>query len=193
MVSGCQQKSPSSPVSPATEIPAHFTTYTNKQGLFSISYPSDWELYPITDEEWEYSASKVINSIESDVPLERSHGYHIAGLPETGYIPGVQIEFAPLPEKVVKLDELTDTLVAEVEWDDFRVNTRLKTTIDGREAAIVDYQGIHDSNYRLRVLALVAIRSNKVRYGVACASTVEEFSRWEDDFYHILTSFRILR
>ena len=38
-VTGCAQKE-----APAElEIPAHFTTYTDEAGLFSISYPPEWE------------------------------------------------------------------------------------------------------------------------------------------------------
>jgi hypothetical protein len=193
MVIGCQQKPSPSPPPSEADIPARYTAYTNEQGLFSISYPSDWELYFHTDEEWEYSANKIINSIESDVPLERSYVYYIAGLPESDYIPGVQIQFAPLPEGVSTHDDFVDTMIAGVGWEDFHMNTRLKTTVDGRGATIVDYQGTHHNSFRLRVLTLVVMRTDKVSYAVACASTVEDFSKWEDDFYHVLESFHILR
>ena len=38
---GCAEEEPPTVIEP--EIPAHFTTYTDEAGLFSISYPPDWE------------------------------------------------------------------------------------------------------------------------------------------------------
>ena len=51
-------------------IPAHFTTYTNEEELFSISYPLDWEVALWAIEDIEQSTKELITSIESDLPVE---------------------------------------------------------------------------------------------------------------------------
>ena len=47
-----------------------FTTYNDKQGLFSISYPSDWNLAISELRDVNSAEQKVIDAIGSNVPVE---------------------------------------------------------------------------------------------------------------------------
>ena len=54
------------------EIPPDFTTYTDENDLFTISYPSEWETALSIMGIAEDTAKAIITSIDSDIPIELS-------------------------------------------------------------------------------------------------------------------------
>ena len=76
---GCAEEKP--PLSPEPPIPAHFTTYTDELGLFSISYPPDWELALSLVKGFEESSKELLKSMEFDLPLESTSMIFLAGMP----------------------------------------------------------------------------------------------------------------
>lgn len=134
---------PPATVEPEPAIPAHFTTYTDEIGLFSISYPPEWELDFETIEETEQLIKDIIRSISSDLPVEDVSLIFLAGVPtERGLFPSVNIIVEPCPLIVCTHDAVVR---AEVEggkeiWPDYHDFSRIKTTIDNRTATIIEYQ-----------------------------------------------------
>jgi hypothetical protein len=59
-------------VIPPSEPPAHFTTYTDEDGLFSISYPQEWEILTSRIEEVEKAIEEVISDSDVDASLENA-------------------------------------------------------------------------------------------------------------------------
>ena len=176
------------------EIPIHYTTYTDEMNLFSISYPPDWEPALSVLEEAELLVKEVIDSIEAGLPLENSSLIFIAGLPTAmGWEPNVNIGVESIPG-VYTHDEAVEAEIQglRIILENFRLINQIKTTVDGREATIIEYKGtmsIIGEVHPLQMLLLV----DKVVWVVTCSPPQGEFDEWEDDFYHIVRSLRILR
>ncbi len=178
-----------------TTIPTHFTNYTDELGLFSISYPPEWELALEYIEELEQFTKDILDSIGSDLPLGESSLIFAAGLPTTtGFDPNVTIAVDPLPEATWTHDEM---VAAEIEGlkaiaSDYHEFSRVKTTVDNREATIIDWQGtipgLHTNRY-----VQMNLRVSRTYWCVTCTTLPDGYSTWEDDLYAIVRSLRILK
>ena len=177
-------------------IPVHFTTYTDELGLFSISYPPEWELALSEIEFLELFTKKLLESIESGLPLERAGAIFFAGVPtETGYMPNVNIIVESLPGAGWTHDELVEAEIRSSKHfvKDYHELSRVKTTIGGREATIVEYEGTFpklDKKYHWLVMVTLV---GKTAWVVTCTALPEKFSKWEEDFNAIVRSLRILK
>lgn len=193
---------PPTSIEPAPAIPTHFTTYTEELGLFSISYPSEWELALGYMEGIEQATQNIISSIASDRPVEETSLLFMAGLPTTigsttiSFNPNVNINVAPLPGIMWRHDEV---VTAEIEGlkailSDYQQFSRVKTTIDidNRTATIIEFQGdITGLGTRHDVVMIFLV--NKTVWIVMCTALPDEYSEWEDDFDAIVRSLRILK
>ncbi len=188
---GCAQKE--APAEPG--IPAHFTTYTDEAGLFSISYPPDWEL-ALSEIEglWQFT-EELIESIESDLPLERASLIFLAGVPtEMGYSPNVNIVCESLPGVVWTLDKMVEASIREIKdfIEDYHEFSRVKTTIGGRQAVIVEWEGTFPQLGKFHDLQMFTLVGKTV-WVVTCTPPTGKFSDYEDDFQAIVRSLRILK
>jgi len=178
---------------PEPAIPAHFTTYTNEWGLFSISYPPEWELDLESMEETEQSCQEIISSITSDIPVEEAHFLFMAGLPGEGS--NVNIVVEPLSGIVWTHDAVVTVAIEGLKEvvSDYHEFSRVKTTIDNRTATIIEYQATFaglGTGHFVQMMFIV----NKTFWGVTCtALSPDEYSEWEDDFDAIVRSLRILK
>ncbi len=170
-----------------------FTTYTDELSLFSISYPSEWELALEDMEEVEQATNDIISSITSDLPLEESIFLFMAGLP-TGFDPRVIIGVEPLPVDTWTLDEVVTSSIEGIKsiTSDYHEFSRVKTTIDNRTAVIIDIQGnvAQSGMYRQVQMYLLV---GKTLWCVGCGTSPDEYSKWEDDFDAIVRSLRVLK
>jgi len=186
---GCVQKE----ALPEPEIPAHYTTYTDETGLFSISYPPDWETALFLIEDLDKATEELLTSIEKDLPLERTRMLFLAGLPtETGYEPNVNVVVESLPGISWTHDQVVEAEIQGIKdvIKDYHEFSRVKTTIGGREATILDWDGTVPLGLRsLQAIILVG----KVAWVVTCVPPAGEFSKWESDFHAIVRSLRILK
>ena len=200
LVVGCQgEPAPATPTPTPTPaeptIPAHFTTYTDEAGLFSISYPPDWEPALSLIEGLEQATKDLVESIESDLPLERASAIFFAGLPtETGYMPNVNIVVESLPGILWTLDNVVEAGIRGIKEivQEYHEFSRVKTTVGGREATIVDSEGTIPGLPKQHSLQLIML-VGKTAWFVTCAPPTGEFSKWEDDFDAIVRSLRILK
>ena len=186
---------PPTSMEPEPAIPTHFTTYTDELGLFSISYPPEWELALWLIEEAEQVGKDILSSINSDISIEEAGAIFWAGLPtETGYIPGVIIAVQPLPGIMWTHDEV---VTAEIEGlkavvSDYYEFSRVKTAIDNRTATIIEYQAAIGGLDTFRYTAMTFL-VNKTVWTVACTALPDEYSEWDDDFDAIVRSLRVLK
>jgi len=175
------------------QIPTHYTTYTDEAGLFSISYPPDWEPALFFIEGLDKATEELLTSLEEDLPLDQDRTLFLAGLPtETGYIPNVKVLVESLPGIIRTHDQVVEAEIQgikEVVGDSHKFS-RVKTTIGGREAAIVDWEGtVPLGLHSLQAIIFV----DKVAWVVTCMPPAGEFSKWESDFHAIVRSLRILK
>jgi uncharacterized repeat protein (TIGR02543 family) len=179
---------------PEPAIPAHLTTYTDELGLFSISYPPEWELALEVIEEAEQAAKDIVSSIASDLPVEEVSLLFLAGLPTItgGYIPGVSIAVEPLLE--MTHDEVVTAAIEGLKavMSDYHEFSRVKTTIDNRTATIIEWQGTVAGLGTYRCVQMIFLVS-KTAWVVNCTALPDEYSKWEDDFDAIVRSLRILK
>lgn len=190
-VTGCAQKE----APPELEIPAHFTTYTDEAGLFSISYPPDWELALSLIEDLEQSTKDLIESIESGLPLERVSAIFFAGIPtEEGYSPNVNIIVEQLPEGINTHDEFIEASIGGVKIiiDDYHEFSRIKTTVSGRTVTILDWEGTFPQVGKSRIVQM-GLMVGKTGWTITCRPPTGEFSKWEEDFDATVRSLRILK
>jgi hypothetical protein len=196
-----------------TQVPGNFTTYTIG-GLFSISYPSDWELLNYLIKDLETMVQDILLSINSGLPLDKVSYMFAAGLPsDLGWEPSINVVVESLPFPVSSLDEAVDVEIAGIQntvdvYDDvhYSVETyieisRTNVVIGGREATILHWEGIIEqdsvSNFQMFMLL------DNVVWIITCTppslgrthypSGAGEYEDWEDDFYDIMNSFRYLK
>lgn len=190
-LSGCNNKKATS----EPEIPPNYTTFTDEQGLFSISYPPDWEAALSTIPDAEAAVKDILTAINSDAPVENAHVIFYGGLPiETGYSPSVNIVVEPVPGLVVTHNQMVEAEVNGVKYyvQDYHEFSRIKTTVDGREATIIEWEGTYPQygkGHTLQLLVLVG----KTAWIVSCVPPSGEYDKWEKDFEAIVRSLRIVK
>lgn len=174
-------------------VPPNFATYTDGSGLFSISYPSDWDtaLFLIEDlEEW---AKDIITSIESNAPVDRVGVIFAAGIPTTiGYSPNVNIAIESFSGTYTH-DGLVEETIQTYEYfyQDYHEIFRTKIVVDGREMTIIEYEATLPGvgkQHQLQAIVLV----EKTAWAITCTPPNGQYSLWEDDFNSIMRSLRIL-
>ena len=177
-------------------IPVHFNTYTDELGLFSISYPPDWELALWAIEDLEQFTKELLKSIDQDASLEKHGVIFAAGVPmETGYYsPNVNMIVTPLTAGGLTLDEEAEAATQYVkdiakEYHEF---SRVKTTVDGKEAVIVEYEADFLGLDRSHHLVMMMF-AGRVGWTVTCTTTPDRFGEFEADLHAIVRSLRILK
>ncbi len=191
IVPGCTQEE--AIVEP--EIPTHYTVYSDEAGLFSISYQPEWELALSMIEDLEEATKEIITSVESDLPLERASAIFFAGIPtEEGYSPNVNIIVEQLPEGINTHDELIEASIRGVKMiiDDYHEFSRIKTTVSGRTATILDWEGTFPQVGKSRIVQM-ALMVGKTGWTITCTPPEGEISKWEEDCNAIVRSLRILK
>jgi hypothetical protein len=176
------------------EIPSHFTTYT-EEGLFSISYPPEWETALSLIEDLEEYVKEVITSIDSDVPVEGFNIIFVAGLPiETGYMPNATVGVESMPGVVWTHDKVVEAQIKSIKMvsQDYQEFSRVKVNINGRETTILDYEADVPDIGRFHYLSSLTLVS-KTCWMVTCTSFPDDFSGCKDDFNGIVRSLRILK
>jgi hypothetical protein len=189
----------SSPVNTSTfvepEIPATFQVYVDNQGLFSIAYPCDWEFVTSRMEESEGFIKNIIESI----PNEKGQSVFSGGLPikykYEKYYPYMVVTVVPLPAKIKTMDQVIKNVFASnyTNVSNYRQYSRTKTTVDGREAAVIEWEGVWPSNNSWsRSLEMVTLIGNNA-WVVICTSSPDDFDDWASNFRSVVVSLRILK
>ena len=180
---------------PESTIPANFTIYTD-EGLFSISYPPDWApATSIMGELWEETKDEMENTIP-DISLEDASMLFFAGIPDyEGYYPSVNILVASRSTDYWTLDEVAeaeDALERMYPTPGYQLLSRTKTTIGGIEALIDDSVDNEPGYGKWRYMQAYLVKDKFVWF-VTCAAEFDDFNYYEDDFYEIVKSLRILQ
>ena len=185
---------------PEPSIPSHYAVYTDDGNVFNISYPPDWQvnLSLIEDVNFqEYMEKAWEASGERSAPEAMfSMVLFLAGVPtgRGGYSPNASVAVLPLSGKETKLDDIVDETIGESTdlFAEYTVFSRTRTTADGREAVIKETEAYYPGMERVHQLHIIMV-NDKIIWFVTCTSNPEEFAKYEDDFYHIVRSLRILK
>ena len=185
---------PPTSIEPEPAIPAHYVTYTDALGLFSISYPPEWELNLESMDDIENFAEEMISSITSDIPVGETHFLFMAGLPITGgYMPNANIVVEPLAAAISTHDDMVAAAIQSLKLvlPDYHEYSRVKTTVDGRTATIIECEVIIPGFGTLHYMFMCCL-VNRTIWTVTCTALPDEYSEWEDDFNAVVRSLRIL-
>lgn len=188
-------------------IPAHFTTYTDESGLFSISYPPEWELALSKIEAMTHETEEYMRDIGSEGSLATGGKViFFAGIPyQTGHNPNVSIMVAPAGGTRGTLEDLVEVAVRQgymKDAEEYHEFSRTKIVVDGRGAIILDCEAKYPlTTAELRVLTMY-LRDSKVSGNfltdnvwmvTAGVYPTNNFSDYEADLYAIVRSLRILK
>lgn len=182
--------------SEAFSIPDDFDTYNDDTGLFSISYPEDWEVNLEILSEIKIIAQELTDSIRSGVSLENTSYLFMAGVPTgLGYDPSVNIVVQPLPlsSKNISIEAVADSEAAGFRKiaDSYNEISRTFTIIDGRDAAIVEYKAKSKGLPDVHAIVMNTI-VGRTLWSVTCGTTVDtNFNKYEGDFQAIVHSLKI--
>ena len=176
------------------EIPPDFITYAS-EGLFCVSCPPELVDDSSLIEEIFGDVKETMQATDPDVNLEDVRYMFLGHIPidnETNAHLFVTVEPVALG---MPLDVYYQYLEEECKhggeyFMGFRLHSLAKTVIGGREAILMDVQTLDDLGER-RSLDLYMIKDNLL-WEVSCAAEPEDFEDYEDTFYSILSSFRIL-
>ena len=173
-------------------IPPNFTTYTDNERIFSISYPQDWENALAEVANVNQSINDYIRSINASTPVGGTHIVFVAGKPMGAVLnPDVTVVVQPLPAGTWTLDGIVN---AEEQggqpfFSEYHELSRMETTVGGREVAIIEnettLQGITNRGLAMYVPA------GKNVWLIGCKTAPEKYSDFENTFHDILLSFRL--
>lgn len=176
-----------------TELPANFVTYTYPEE-FSLSFPNDWELdYRFEAPTTELAKKMAANPTVQPIDLIQTVLY--GGLPGgPDYEPVVTVSIVPRFDRFFTLDEIyeTDKKMFTEEVPEYRENSVEWTTVDGREATIIDSQDNQSEDGERRYLILTTPAGSLVWY-VVCSVAIDDYPEWEDTFEHVVSSLMILQ
>jgi hypothetical protein len=180
-------------VSEEFTIPEDFDTYNDESGLFSISYPEDWEVNLEILADMQIVAEEVLDNIRSGASLGGASFVFVAGFPKGfGYEPNVNIVVEPLPSTLKSIEAVASSATISIEMlaDSYDEISRDFVIIDGREAAIIEYEAEIQGIYGHHLLGFTI--ASKTIWSVTCtASTDAGFDDYEDDFQAIVHSLKI--
>ena len=111
-----------------------------------------------------------------------------------GYAPNVNIVVEPLSSEITTHEQMVEAELRGIKLvvSDYREISRVKTSVDGRGATIVDFEGTPPGqNSKIHSLQMF-ILVDKTAWIVTCTSFIDGFVEWEDDFNTIVRSLRIL-
>ena len=176
-------------------VPSNFSTFTDDVGIFSISYPPDWEVDLSILEELETVASEIVDSIRSGVSLDRVNFVFIAGVPYgLGYHPNINIAIEPRPPLVrtTKAIAAAEIIGIKAMTEDFNEVNRETVLIDGREAVILEYEATIPEAGQAHNLVMFTLAGETV-WAVTCTllSDIADYNDYEEDFQAIVRSLKI--
>jgi hypothetical protein len=176
-------------------IPEDFKTYTDPEGLYSISYPSDWRMNLQLIRQVEQDMKDYIKEINEGIPIERATLLFLAGIPHSsGYHPNVNIVIEPRPSGISGLRGLVNGEITGMKTvtESFREISRQKVKAGGRDAYIVEYEASFANVGGVHGVMLLAMTGETV-WSVTCSSLegLDDFDEHVEEFQSIVRSLRV--
>ncbi len=176
-------------------MPADFKTYDDPDGLYSISYPSNWKMNLTLISQVEGVIKDYIKEIDEGVPIEKATLLFLAGIPQgSGYHPNVNIVIEPRPAGVFGMRGLVNAEIAGMKAvaENFTEISRDKLKVDGRDAYIIEYKATLTNMGSLHGVMVLTMTGETV-WSVTCSSLegLDDFDAYADQFQSIVRSLRI--
>ena len=173
-------------------IPADFDTFSDESGTFSISYPSDWEVYISGIPELDIFSEEWIEGNYPELSTEGTLTVFSVGIPcgIDCHHPSCYIIIGPTGG----IKSITD-----MDWDTSFIDGYKEfsyvTIIDGRESIITEYKLTIEGGIRpmtIHTLAVSTLKGDTV-WGATCSVVTEiaDFADYGNDFHKIVRSFQL--
>jgi hypothetical protein len=196
LIIACDNQSSISQASSEFSIPNYFTSYTDENGIFSISYPKDWKKFPadLWNNTFEKTRQSFLQYYNSDVISE---GYFIVFVAGNTGNPSVNIVTQPYSEMIKQgystLNAIVDRNIQKHINDkqEFREIQRIDVNVSKNPAKIIEWVNVLN-NHKLRTIELFLI-NNKYIWKVTCGVAEEQYQSYSDDLYKTVQSLRILK
>lgn len=182
------------PAPPELGMPANYTTYTDRSGLFRISYPADWE-----GGRWQYGewgeikgAKEGISRLQSGLPVEYHHTiFYGKNSVQDEMHAYMFISLEPVFEgkPCFYFDNKVER--TRMTYDDFRELSRITTTVDGREGIIWEWEDTWPEEQVKQYHMELFLPTDKAVWVVSCSANSDNFTMWQNDFNTIVRSLRI--
>lgn len=180
----------------ATEwtIPANFDTYTDENKTFSISYPSDWDIYISGIPELDIFSEEWIEGNYPDLSSEGTITVFFVGIPcgIDCHHPSCYIIIGPTGgiKLITELDSDLSFL------DGYKEYSHETTIIDGRESIITESQFTMEGGERSMTIHSLIVSTFKgdTIWGVSCGGffpDIADYADYEDDFQNIVRSLKL--
>lgn len=206
LIPACNSQSAEAPSASTVQIPADFTTFTEKSNYFNISYPADWQenMYYMIDIERHPKNNPVILSLQIKLMQKIPEMIFIAE-PDTviGDGPCLNVVVEAREQAFLTLDQEVDgeiSLLPGHFLNDFKQISRVNTTVNGKKAVIVDFTGVESgeltgitSPQNPRHYLVMFMLYGNGYWRVTCSTPIDDFATWQSNFNSILNSIQINR
>jgi hypothetical protein len=190
-IMSCTTSTLTSAPSSEPPIPSNFTTYKS-DGLFSISYPTEWvPATSIMDELLEDTISRM-KADDPKLVLENVSMLFLCGIENKGgYSPSVSIVIdSRNGQTLEEYDEATRRYSMK-STQGYHEYSSIKTVVDKRQAIISDTEDNEPEYGVWRYIQLVTVKDEFV-WIVTCGSKGIDFQTYESEFYSIVRSLQVL-
>ena len=176
---------------PKPEITTSYIIYTDESNYFSISYPPDWEMALSNIGMDDEKLKNIIDNLQTDKPIESPSTIFFAGYRKAdGFDPWLNIVVEKAFEDTVDIFVRSMMQATQSYFTGYREFSRVKTTVDGKDAIIVEWEGALEEQDRRHFVQMFMMIDGTV-WTVTCKASPEDFARWRNDFYAIVRSFEI--
>jgi hypothetical protein len=176
-------------LTPSSDLPANFTTYTDKKYSYSISYPDTWE----TPYNMEQVIANAKDNLKSENQSKTPEFLFAKTYKYDGKTAGLTITTLTVTADVNTVGQAIDGAIMGMKQIDpnFKELSEKVTWVGGEVAGIVEYQTHMTPNGTLyHAQSLCAVVDNKI-WIVACSTTDDNYAQLSSDFNNILKSFKL--
>lgn len=176
-----------------SDIPEGYTTF-KEEDIFSISYPKDWILVQSLSDEFAKEIKDDMGNASEESSIAGVHQVFFAGIPHgEAYAPSVKVAvdersksgYWTLGEIVKVNNDFANVMITN-----HKVISQANTTVDGKEAIIID-STFDDANLgKVHYIRMFTI-NNKYVWAVLCGSLEEDIENNVDTFDAIVKSLRL--
>jgi hypothetical protein len=191
LLAGCSTPPAITTTSPESAVPSYYVTYTAEDNLFSVSYPpGGWGPEQDMLAESEAAVKALIASRNENKLLEQASLLFVGGLPPS-YLPTIIVLAEPLLGGITTQEQLVTAKMESFKaaGSNFKELVRTDTTIDGRQATIIEYSAILGGTSRHDVVSFF-IDGNEI-WSVTAAALQQNYQQYKDDLYHIARSLKV--
>jgi hypothetical protein len=193
---GCSNASTTT-ATQAFQIPDNFTAYHDENSAYSIAYPNQWEVMSESELATLYAQAKeTINAIKSGLPIEKASMIFAVGLKSTeGYYPSVGIVVESAPTIIFNNGLAVQAAINGLKQLDsnYQEIGRTRMSINGKDAAIVEYKAHFSSTSPLMHNYCLICLSGKTIWSVTCTALDDDFSQFSSDYNNVLRSFQLTK